>query len=106
MPIRHSQSTRTRDHKQGEHPGPRDNKPSNQGGSSYGDKGQKTKADATRTDTKSSGRASETSCDGNGSPGGSRVHGSEKKETRLGGGLSMHDDKDTDSSEGDGLRRN
>jgi hypothetical protein len=46
--------------KQAEHPGPRDNEPSKQGGSSYGDKGEKTKADAGPTDIKPAGRVSET----------------------------------------------
>lgn len=83
--------------KQAEHPGPRKNEPDQQGGSSYGDKGQDTKADAAPTDTKSSDRASATSWQGDGSgSGGSKVHGSEKKETRLGGSLSMNKDKTTD----------
>src|SRR5271170_5578707 len=84
--------------KQAEHPGPRENEPDKQGGSFYGDKGQKTNADAAPTDAKSSERAADTSWQGNGSnsEGGSRVHGSEKKETRLGGSLSMNKDKGTD----------
>jgi hypothetical protein len=82
--------------KQPEHPGPRENEPSRQGGSSFGDKGQNPKVDAPPTDTESPTRASETSWDGNGSPGGSRVHGSEKQETKLGGSLSGNRDKSTD----------
>jgi hypothetical protein len=91
--------------KQAEHPGPRENEPDKQGGSSYGDKGQKTKADAPPTDTKSSERAADISWQGNGSnsEGGSRVHGSEKKETRLGGSLSMNKDKGTDPPKESGV---
>lgn len=92
--------------KQAERPGPRESEPSKQGGSSYGDEGQDTKADAAPTDTKSSRRASEASWEGNGSPGGSRVHGSEKKKTKLGGSLSMNKDKNPDPTIGDGLRGN
>jgi hypothetical protein len=75
--------------KQAEHPGPRDNEPSKQGGSSYGDKGGKTKAAAPPTDT---GKATETSWSGGNNVGGSRVHGKGKQETKLGGSLSGNKD--------------
>ena len=87
---------------QAEHPGPKHNEPSSQGGSSFGDKGQDTKAKAAPTDTKSSSRAAETSWDGNkntsSSEGtGSVVHGNENA-TALGGSLSGNKDKTTDSN--------
>jgi len=80
--------------KQPEHPGPRENEPSEQGGSSFGDKGQNTKVSGAPTDTKSAGRASQTSWDGPEDKGGSKVHGS-GKETKLGGSLSGNKDKST-----------
>lgn len=84
---------------QAEHPGPKENEPSSQGGSSFGDKGQDTKAKTAPTDTKSSSRAAETSWDGNKSAGktGSRVHGKNESSTSLGGNLSGNRDKSTDS---------
>jgi hypothetical protein len=84
---------------QAEHPGPKENEPSSQGGSSFGDKGQDTKAKAAPTDTKSSSRAAETSWSGNGNKSadtGSRVHGNQNA-TALGGSLSGNKDKSTDS---------
>lgn len=91
--------------KQAEHPGPRENEPDRQGGSSFGDKGQETKVKAGRTDTRSGSRAGETSWDGDNGKTGSRVHGSAKKETVLGGSLSMNKDKVPDEGE-DALRKN
>jgi hypothetical protein len=87
---------------QAEHPGPKDNEPSSQGGSSFGDKGQDTKAKAAPTDTKSSSAAAETSWDGNNDASsakgtGSVVHGNENT-TALGGSLSGNKDKTTDSN--------
>ena len=83
--------------RQAEHPGPRENEPDQEGGSAYGDKGQNTKTESAPTDTKSSDRAGATSWQGSGSDsGGSRVQGKEKKETRLGGSLSMNKDKEPD----------
>jgi len=63
-----------------------------------GHKGQNKKANAAPTDTKSAERAADTSWQetGSDSEGGSRVHGSERKETRLGGSLSVNKDKGTD----------
>jgi hypothetical protein len=87
--------------KQPEHPGPRENEPSHQGSSSKNDKGQESNVDSASTESKSSGR--DVSWQGNGAPGGSRVHGSEKKETRLGGSLSMNKDKTTDSQDESGV---
>jgi hypothetical protein len=92
--------------KQAEHPGPRENEPDHQGGSSFGDKGQETKAKAAPTDTKSGSRAGETSWDGDNGETGSRVHGSGKKETVLGGSLSMNKDKVPDEAEHNALRKN
>src|SRR5271170_5191057 len=64
--------------KQAEHPGPRENEPSKQGGSSYGDKGQDTKADEAPTDTKSAEGGSKT--------GGARNRFlQDDRETKLGG---------------------
>jgi hypothetical protein len=93
--------------KQAEHPGPRADEPDTQGGSSFGDKGQNTKADAAPTDTKSASRAAETSWDGNhgGSRGGSKVHGKDRTETKLGGNLSGNKDKTTDENTTAGVSR-
>lgn len=93
--------------KQAEHPGPRSDEPDTQGGSSFGDKGQNTKANAAPTDTKSASRASETSWDENngGSKGGSKVHGKDRTETKLGGNLSGNKDKTTDSNTTAGVSR-
>ena len=88
--------------KQPEHPGPRKNEPSKQGGSSFGDKGQDTKVNSAPTDTKSASRASETSWNGQAEVEGSKVHG-KGKETKLGGSLSGNKDKSTttDSTAGE-----
>jgi len=75
--------------KQAEHPGPRENEPSKQGGSSYGDKGQDTKADEAPTDTKSAEGGSKT--------GGARNRFlQDDRETKLGGSLSQNKDKKPD----------
>ena len=66
--------------KQPEHPGPRENEPSKQGGSSYGDEGQETKSEEGSSKTGGSGNR----------------FLKEERETKLGGSLSQNKDKKPD----------
>ena len=91
--------------KQAEHPGRRSNEPSSQGGSKLGSEktsSKDTSPDSAPTSTSSSSAASETSWKkgDNDTSGGSRVHGSEKKESVLGGSLSGNKDKWVVDTEG------